>query len=200
MTESETKSDCQQGVRFLRHQLYWLYWTWNYYKGLFSSETNFELMIRTTGGLARAIRVSMLDSIQLNICALTDQASSGKGNTNLSLYSLLHWCSPTDETSDRRQLLKERLDEAKKESGRIRKRRNKLIAHYDSPAILQEDPELIEWPTNDEIEGSVELLIEVMKLGEQLLGEYLSEFFEDDWFTGAQVLLDQLTVIDKRNH
>lgn len=56
MTQDKRKSIKKQVVWFLRHQLYWLCWTWQDYKGLFSSEADSELMIR----------ISMLDSMILN--------------------------------------------------------------------------------------------------------------------------------------
>jgi len=56
VTQDKRKSIKKQKLRFLRHQLYWLCWTWQDNKGLFSSEANFELMIR----------ISMLDSTIFN--------------------------------------------------------------------------------------------------------------------------------------
>jgi hypothetical protein len=143
VTKDKRKSPQEQELWFLRHQLYWLCWTWQDYKGLFSSEANFEFMIRMTGGLARVIRVSMLDSIQLDICALTDPSKSKSGN-NLSLRRLLHWCRDSKQNAERIESLKGKLDEADAVSSRMRKRRNKLIAHFDSPTILDEDAEVIE--------------------------------------------------------
>ena len=68
----------------------------------------------------------------------------------------------------------------------MRKRRNRLIAHYDSPTVLNEDSEVIEWPTADEIEGAARLLIEAMTMAESLLGEAIFDYDINDSRTGAE--------------
>lgn len=188
MTKDKRKSVKEQELRFLRHQLYWLCWTWQDYKGLFSSEADFQFMIRMTGGLARVIRVSMLDSIQLHICALTDPSKSKSGK-NLSLRRLLHWCSGLKQNAERVKSLKDKLVEVDAVSSRMRKRRNKLIAHFDSPTILNEDAEAIEWPTADEIEGAVRLLIEAMNMAESLLGETIFDYDSNHSMNGSEILM-----------
>jgi hypothetical protein len=153
-------------------------------------------MIRMTGGLARVIRVSMLDSIQLDICALTDPSKSKSGN-NLSLRRLLHWCRDSKQNAERIESLKEKLDEADAVSSRMRKRRNKLIAHFDSPTILDEDAEVIEWPTADEIERAVRLLIEAMNMAESLLGEAIFDYDSNHSRNGSETLMAILREADK---
>jgi len=197
VTKVKQKSAQQQEYQFLRQQLYWLCWTWQDYKGLFSSEADFEFMISMTGGLARVIRVSMLDSIQLHICALIDPSKSKSGK-NLSLRSLLHWCGDSQSNAERVDILKEKLDEVDAVSSRMRKRRNKLIAHFDSPTILDEDSEVIEWPTADEIEGAVRLLAEAMNMAESLLGEATFDYESNLCRNGAETLLTILKEADKR--
>ena len=195
MTKDKRKSPQEQELSFLRHQLYWLCWTWQDYKELFSSEANFEFMIRMTGGLARVMRVSMLDSIQLDICALTDPAISKSGN-NLSLRRLLHWCRDSKQKAERIESLKEKLDEADAVSSRIRKRRKKHIAHFDSPTILDEDAEVIEWPTADEIERAVRLLIEAMNMAESLLGVAIFDYDSSHSRNGSETLMAILREAD----
>ena len=142
----------EKEYQFLRSQLYWLCWTLQDYKKLFSSEESFELMCRVVGSLASVIRLSMLDGIQLDICALTDPSNSRGGN-NLSLRRLLDLCTVSDQSDERFDSLMEKLDKADEASSRMRLRRNKLIAHFDSTTILNKDHPLIEWPSLDEMEG-----------------------------------------------
>lgn len=188
MTKGKQRLVRRQEYKCLRQRLYWLCWTWQDYKGLFSSEDDFDLMTRITGGLANVIRVSMLDSIQLGICALTDPSKSRSGK-NLSLRRLLHWCDDSKGNSERINSLEEKLDEADAVSSRMRKRRNKLIAHFDSSTILDEDSELVEWPTAGEIEEAIQLLIEAMNIAEGLLGEAIFDYRIGLFRNGAETLM-----------
>jgi hypothetical protein len=197
MNKDTAESAQEMEYRFLRQQLYWLCWTWQDYKGLFSSEESFDLMVRMVGGLAKVIRVSMLDGIQLDICALTDRSESS-GGQNLSLRRLLHWCRHSEQSSERIELLMGKLDEADRASSRMRKRRNKLIAHFDSPTILNNDAPLIEWPTTDEIERTVRLLIEAMNLAESLLGKAIHDYSLDEFRDGSATLIGILKEADKK--
>lgn len=199
MTKEKQKSAQKQEYQFLRQQLYWLCGTWQEYMGLFSSEDDFEFINKMTDGLARVIRVSMLDSIQLNICALIDPDKSKDGkNVNLSLRRLLHWCGDSKQNTERRDVLKEKLDEARAVSSRMRKRRNKLIAHFDSTTILNEDLDVIEWPAADEIEGAIQLLIEAMNMAEQMLGQSVHEYDSNLFTSGAETLMAILKEADTR--
>ncbi len=197
MTKDKHKSAQKQEYQFLRQQLYWLCWTWQDYKGLFSSEADFEFMIRMTGGLARVIRVSMLDSIQLDICALGDPSKSKSGK-NLSLRRLLHWCGDSQQNAERIDILKKKLDEVDVVSSRMRKRRNKLIAHFDSCTILDEDSEVIEWPTADEIDVAVRHLVEAMNMAESLLGWAIFDYDSNLCRNGAETLMTILKEADNR--
>jgi hypothetical protein len=188
MNNDRAKSPQEEEYRALRRQLYWLCWTWQDYKGLFSSEENFDLMCMIVGGLANVIRVSMLDGIQLDICALTDPSESRNGN-NLSLRRVLHWFRDSDQSADRIELLTRKLDEASTASSRMRTRRNKLIAHFDRPTILREDAEVIEWPSANEIERAVRLLVEAMNLAESLLGKAIHKYDFDHFRDGSETLM-----------
>jgi hypothetical protein len=91
-----------------------------------------------------------------------------------------------------------KLDEADRASSRMRKRRNKLIAHFDSPTILNNDAPLIEWPTTDEIEQTVRLLIEAMNLAEGLLGKAIHDYSLDEFRDGSATLIGMLKEADKK--
>ena len=196
MSNNRAKSPQEEEYRVIRSQLYWLCWTWQDYKELFSSEENFDLMCRIVGGLANVIRVSMLDGIQLDICALTDPSESRNGN-NLSLRRLLHWFRDSDQSADRIELLTRKLDEAVTASSRMRSRRNKLIAHFDRPTLLREDAEVIEWPTANEIERVVRLLVDAMNLAESLLGKAIGEYEFDHFRDGSETLMAILKDADR---
>ena len=76
----------------------------------------------------------------------------------------------------------------------MKKRRNKLIAHYDLHTIATEAPDLLKWPTEEEISTVITLLIEAMNTAEGALGEcrYDYDFSGDSFRKGAELLIDIL--------
>jgi len=195
LTDPIADASFKQELRFLRQRLNWLCWTWQDYKILFINDGNLELLGGTIGSLAALIQNSLLDSIELDISALSESDHNHNGkNTNLSMHRLVHWlkrleCDPTTIEEICRK-----LDEAQGESGRMKKRRNKLIAHYDLHTIATEAPDLLKWPTEEEISTVITLLIEAMNTAERALGEcrYDYDFSGDSFRKGAEVLIDIL--------
>ena len=183
----------KQELSFLRQRLYWLCWAWEDYRTLFIRQENIDLLRSNIGSLSSVMRRALLDSIQLDICALTDPGQTGS-NMNLSMHRLIAWGRELGGEPGDLDAIRQRLDEARRESERLRDRRNKLIAHYDLSTISSGDQVILEWPTVEEISSSINLLIQAMNAGESMLGEPLFEYsgFDDDFRSGANSLLNLL--------
>ena len=192
MTNQIPGEGLSQELRFLRQRLYWLCWTWQDYKALFINNSNQELLSQTVGSLARLIQVSLLDSIQLDIRALSEiDRDSKRRNTNLSMYRLVYWLDQKQCDAVAREKVRAALEAAGCESERVKKRRDKLIAHYDLSTIINERQFLLEWPTEEEISTAVTLLIKAMNAAERALGECIYDYalLDDGLRDGANTLI-----------
>jgi hypothetical protein len=181
-----------QELRFLRQRLYWLCWTWKDYKTLFINNGNQELLSQAIGSLARLIQVSLLDSIQLDIRALSEIDRDIKSrNTNLSMYRLVHWLDQKQCDAVATEEVRAALEAAGCESERLKKRRDKLNAHYDLGTIVNERQFLLEWPAEEEISTVVTLLIKAMNAAERALGECIFDYapLDDGLRDGANSLI-----------
>jgi hypothetical protein len=181
-----------QELRFLRQRLYWLCWTWQDYKALFINNSNQELLSQTIGSLARLIQVSLLDSIQLDIRAMSEiDRDSKRRNTNLSMYRLVYWLDQKQCDAVSMEEVRAAIEAAGCESERLKKRRDKLIAHYDLRTIINERQFLLEWPTEEEISTSITLLIKAMNAAERALGECIFDYalLDDGIRDGANSLI-----------
>lgn len=181
-----------QELRFLRQRLYWLCWTWEDYKTLYVKDGNKASLVEAIGSLSTLIQSSLLDSIQLDIRALSEAGSSGNDrNLNLSMHRLVYWLGRKHCDVVAIAEVKAGLEAARYESERLKKRRDKLIAHYDLNTIINEDQFLLEWPTEEEISTVITLLIKAMNAAERALGECVFEYASsgDDLRVGAHSLV-----------
>lgn len=150
------------------------------------------MLSQAIGSLAHLIQVSLLDSIQLDIRAMSEiDRDSKRRNTNLSMYRLVYWLDQKQCDAVATEEVRAALEAAECESERLKKRRDKLIAHYDLSTIINERQFLLEWPTEEEISTAVTLLIKAMNAAERALGECIFDYalVDDGIRDGANSLI-----------
>lgn len=179
--------------RFLKLQLLTLHSRWHDYKNLFGySRERVDLLNQCAGGFFYSIQFSMLQHIELCIVRLLDPAKTGKSNKNMTFQRLVHL---TEEVYQESQVinLKQMLDRAVECSSRLRRRRDKAVAHLDVQAIQNGDQVVLEWPRIEEVDACLEALVDLANAFEQMSGLPIMCYELADSWAGSEAVVNHLT-------
>lgn len=179
--------------RFLKIQLVTLHSRWHDYKNLFGhSQERVDLLNQCAGGFFYSIQFSMLQHIELCIVRLLDPAKQRQSAKNMTFERLVHLAEAVyqqSQVSDLRKLLVRALEC----SCRLRKRRNKAVAHLDVEAIQNEDQVILEWPRIEEVDVSLEALVDLSNAFEQMSGLPIMCYEIADTWAGSEAVVNHLT-------
>jgi hypothetical protein len=179
--------------RFLKIQLVTLHSRWHEYKNLFGhSQERVDLLNQCAGGFFYSIQFSMLQHIELCIVRLLDPANQRQSAKNMTFERLVHFAEAVyqqSQVSDLSKMLKHALEC----SSRLRRRRNKAVAHLDVEAIQNEDQVILEWPRIEEVDASLEVLVDLSNAFEQISGLPIMCYELADTFAGSEAVVNHLT-------
>jgi hypothetical protein len=179
--------------RFLKIQLMTLYSRWYDYKSLFGySQERVDLLNQCAGGFFCSIQFSMLQQIEFCIVRLLDPAKQRQRAKNMTCERLVHLAEAVyqlSEVSDLRKMLMYVLEC----SGRLRRRRNKAVAHLDVEVIQNEDQVILEWPRIEEVDASLKALADFSNAFEQISGLPIMCYEHADTWVGSAAVVNHLT-------
>jgi hypothetical protein len=179
--------------RFLKIQLVTLHTRWQDYKNLYGhSQERVELLNQCAGGFFHSIQFAMLQQIELCMVRLLDPHKQGKSNKNMTFQRLVHLTEvvyPESQVNRLRQM----LDNALKCSSRLQTRRRKVVAHLDVQAIQNEDQVILEWPRIEEVDASLEALVDLANAFEQMSGLPIMCYDLADTWAGSEAVVNHLT-------
>ena len=179
--------------RFLKIQLVTLHSRWQDYRNLFGhSQERVDLLNQCAGGFFHSIQFAMLQQIELCMVRLLDPAEQGKSSKNMTFQRLVHLTEAVYQESQVIHL-RQMLERAMECSTRLRRRRNKAVAHLDVKAIQNEDQVILEWPRIEEVDASLKAMVDLANAFEQMSGLPMM-FYElaDNW-SGSEAVVNHLT-------
>ena len=197
MGKQPIKTSSEQALlethRFLRIQLVTLYARWQEYRNLFGhSQERVDLLNHCAGGFFHSIQFAMLQQIELCMVRLLDPAEQGKSNKNMTFQRLIHLA---EEVYQESQVIhvRQMLERAMECSSRLRRRRNKAVAHLDVEAIQKEDQVILEWPRIEEVDASLAALVDLANAFEQMSGLPIWCYELADNWAGSEAVVTHLT-------
>lgn len=179
--------------RFLKIQLVNLHARWQDYRNLYGhSQERVDLLNQCAGGFFHAIQFAMLQQIELGVVRLLDPAKQGKSNKNMTFQRLVHLAEAVYQESQVIHL-RQMLERAVECSSRLRRRRDKAVAHLDVQAIQNEDVVILEWPRIEEVDASLGALAELANAYEQMSGLPIMCYDLADTWAGSETVVNHLT-------
>lgn len=197
MTKKSIKHSTEQTLfdthRFLKIQLVTLHSRWQDYRNLFGhSQERIDLLNQCAGGFFHSIQFAMLQQIELCMVRLLDPVKQGKSNKNMTFQRLIQLTEAVYQESQVIRL-REMLERAMDCSSRLRRRRNKAVAHLDVEAIENEDQVILEWPRIEEVDACLAALADLANAFEQMSGLPIMCYeFADTW-AGSEAVVTHLT-------
>ena len=186
-----TIKDLADTHHFLKIQLVTLHLRWSDYKKLFGhSKERVDLLNQCAGGFFHATQFALLQQFEVSIVRLLDPHQQRK-NKNLTFSRLVHLA---EEPLQERQVfeLKCKLEHAEECSKRLKKRRDKAVAHLDVRSIQNEDQAVLEWPRIEEVDASLKALADLANSYEQMIGLPIMMYEFSDNFSGSELLVSHL--------
>lgn len=139
----------------------WLHGRWIIYLQLFgTNKERVQLLNESGGSFFNLLQVILLHDIQLTLSKLGDPAYLGN-KENMTLRALNKELKDLGEMVAANKM-KEPLQKFAAACEKIRHRRNKWIAHFDRPTMLNDNVNPRMGPSREEIEHSLEALREAM--------------------------------------
>jgi hypothetical protein len=179
--------------RFLKIQLVTLHARWQDYKNLYChSQERVDLLNQCAGGFFHSIQFAMLQQIELCMVRLLDPAKHGKSNKNMTFQRLVHLAEAVYQESQVIHL-RQMLERAVECSSRLRRRRDKAVAHLDVQAIQNEDQVILEWPRIEEVDASLEAVVDLANAFEQMSGLPIMCYDLADTWVGSEAVVNHLT-------
>ena len=178
---------------FLKIQLVTLHARWQDYKSLFGhSQERVDLLNQCAGGFSHSIQFAMLQQIELYMVRLLDPAKQRSGNKNMTFQRLIHLA---EEVYQESQVIhvRQMLERAMECSSRLRRRRNKAVAHLDVQAIQNKDRVILEWPRIEEVDACLEALVDLANAFEQMSGLPIMCCELADTWAGSEAVVNHLT-------
>ncbi|MDP2761415.1 MAG: hypothetical protein Q8O64_13635 [Sideroxyarcus sp.] len=149
----------------LDKEITWLHGRWFIYRQLYgTSPERVELLNKSAGSFINILQEILLHDVQLTLSKLDDPATSGRSpkiQKNMTLDALHKGLSVAGEVAlaDKMTASLQQFTDA---CTKIRTRRNKWIAHFDLPTMLNQDVHPRENPSRDEVENALKALRDVM--------------------------------------
>jgi hypothetical protein len=136
------------------YEVTWLHARWAIYLQLYgTSPERVDILNRSARTFAYVLQNVLVDDIQLGLAKLGDRAGSG-GRTNVTLATLAEKMPDSGTLTDELCSL---LDTYYAACKKVRKRRNKQIAHFDLETMLGSEASL-PGPSRKEIEQALDAL------------------------------------------
>ena len=145
----------------IESEIIWLHSKWKIYRQLYgTNEERINQLNRSASTFFRLVQDVLFNDIVLSISRLTDPSKTF-GRDNRSLEQLI---TLIDEKKhpDLIQILREKLNNLKTQSGPFRKRRNKKIAHSDLLTALSIQSEPLPDISRQSIENALEITRDFM--------------------------------------
>jgi len=177
--------------QFLKIQLVTLCSRWHEYKTLFGySKERVELLNECAGGFFHTVQHAILQQIELSIVRLIDPANQSR-NENMTFSRLVDLAEIVLQEAQYLHL-KHKLEVAHQCSSRLKIRRNKAVAHLDVQAIQSEDEIVFEWPRIEEVDSSIEVLVDLANDYEQMSGLPIMSYELLEPLAGSKAIIDHL--------
>lgn len=145
----------------LESQVSWLHGRWMIYRQMFgTSQKQFDIMHEVAPTFFYIFQRVLLADIQLSISKIGDSAES-RGDENMTLKGLSKRLSKIGELKAASKL-DSKIKLFSKSCKKIRHRRNKILAHFDSASMMRPTSKSIKWPSRAEIEKALRALREAM--------------------------------------
>jgi hypothetical protein len=145
----------------LKAEVVWLHGRWIIYRQLYgTSQEHVDVLNRSASTFFNILQKSLLHDVQLSISKLGDPAGKGT-RRNLTLSALAQELELIGEKSlvDK---LKAAILTFDATCAKLRKRRNKWIAHFDLDTMIGAKVTPLEGPSRSEIEAALAALREAM--------------------------------------
>ena len=186
-----SESLARETHQFLKIQLVTLCSRWHEYKTLFGySKERVELLNECAGGFFHAVQHAMLQQIELSIVRLIDPANQCR-NENMTFSRLVDLAEIVLQKPQFLRL-KRKLEVAQQCASRLKIRRNKAVAHLDVHAITSEDEIVLEWPRIEEVNSSIEALVELANDYEQMSGLPIMSYESLEPLAGSKAIIGHL--------
>jgi len=144
----------------LNHEVQWLHGRWQLYCQLYgTSQERVDVLNYSAASFFGVSQEVMLNDVQLGISKLGDPAKSGK-NSNMTLFQLLEKIKKSGELVLANKL-EPHLKSFSEACFKVRRRRNKWIAHFDYKT-MKKGAFKREGPSQKEIEIALKALRNVM--------------------------------------
>jgi len=129
--------DIEKIYEHLDHEVTKIHYNWDIFLQLFGeSEERIELLNEVAPQFFLVVQNMAVENLFLGISRLTDPYEQGR-NKNWSLQAIPENLD-VDQHQELRKELSQEFDEIQSEVKPIRDRRNKIIAHFDEQAIVDE--------------------------------------------------------------
>lgn len=197
MGKKTIKTSSEQAMlethRFLKIQLVTLHSRWQDYRNLFGhSQERVDLLNQCAGGFFHSIQFAMLQQIELCMVRLLDPAKQRSGNKNMPFQRLVHLAEEVYQEGKVIHL-RQMLERAMECSSRLRRRRNKAVAHLDVETIQNEDQVILEWPRIEEVDASLKALVDLANAFEQVSDLPIMCYELTDTWAGSEAVVTHLT-------
>jgi hypothetical protein len=144
----------------LDYEVTWLHGRWLIYRQLFGTdEERVDILNRSAGTFAYLLQNLLLHDVQLGLANIGDPPQTGRFK-NLTVTALVNLVCAQEATLE--PTLRMHLDKYGVACEKIRKRRNKWIAHFDHDTLVNRHAAPPAGPSREEIELALLALRELM--------------------------------------